>query len=212
MIESTPCPCAHTTPCHERCTCVTPLSSSGCRRCCAYGSAEQRAAQAARLAALIDLGQEKHETRQAPSIHESRRAPAIHALREVLVKHVEHVDVLRAMLDELAQLRAKERLRVDSAPASMDDLPPDGATGLYLDRPFDADDLTWVKMAWDAYLPRGSGNSRASQLMLVFHAIRCDERATREFLRLMNTSMLPLLRRLRLSVQPDLLKLGAADE
>jgi hypothetical protein len=48
------CPCLHTTPCHDRCTCVTPLSSSGCRRCCTYGSAEQRSARARRLAALID--------------------------------------------------------------------------------------------------------------------------------------------------------------
>ena len=44
------CPCAYTTPCHERCTCINPLSSSGCRRCCMYGSVEQRTAMAERLA------------------------------------------------------------------------------------------------------------------------------------------------------------------
>lgn len=46
------CPCTLTTPCHERCTCVSPVSSSGCRRCCTYGSLEQRTAKAESLAAL----------------------------------------------------------------------------------------------------------------------------------------------------------------
>jgi len=45
------CPCKHTAPCSDRCTCVDPLSSSGCLRCCSYGSPEQRKAQAERLAA-----------------------------------------------------------------------------------------------------------------------------------------------------------------
>ena len=40
------CPCKYTTPCHERCTCVMPMSSSGCRRCYTYGSANQRTARA----------------------------------------------------------------------------------------------------------------------------------------------------------------------
>lgn len=46
------CPCRSTTPCHDDCTCIAPLSSSGCRRCCTYGSQEQRAAKAERLATL----------------------------------------------------------------------------------------------------------------------------------------------------------------
>ena len=58
------CPCLHTTPCHERCACVTPLSSSGCLRCCSYGSAEQRAAAAETLAKLVDLGRQKLATEQ----------------------------------------------------------------------------------------------------------------------------------------------------
>lgn len=45
------CPCKHTAPCSDSCTCVDPLSSSGCLRCCSYGSPEQRKAQAERLAA-----------------------------------------------------------------------------------------------------------------------------------------------------------------
>ena len=44
------CPCMHTAPCDPRCTCVQPLSSAGCSRCCTYGSAEQQRAAAARLA------------------------------------------------------------------------------------------------------------------------------------------------------------------
>ena len=43
------CPCLYTTPCHERCTCVNQVSSIGCRRCCSYGSMEQRKAMAERL-------------------------------------------------------------------------------------------------------------------------------------------------------------------
>lgn len=43
------CPCQHTTPCHERCSCVMPLSSSGCVMCCSYGSAEQQRAAADQL-------------------------------------------------------------------------------------------------------------------------------------------------------------------
>ena len=40
------CPCRWTTPCTPRCTCVTPGSSTGCARCCRYGSDEQRRARA----------------------------------------------------------------------------------------------------------------------------------------------------------------------
>lgn len=48
------CSCLYTTPCDPRCTCVYAHSSRGCARCCSYGSKEQRRANAARLAALID--------------------------------------------------------------------------------------------------------------------------------------------------------------
>jgi len=50
------CPCQHTTPCQIRCSCVMPASSSGCRRCCSYGSAEQQAAWAKVLAEVLDAG------------------------------------------------------------------------------------------------------------------------------------------------------------
>jgi formamidopyrimidine-DNA glycosylase len=43
---------------------VTPLSSSGCRRCCSYGSAEQRAAAAETLAKFIDLGRQERATEE----------------------------------------------------------------------------------------------------------------------------------------------------
>ena len=136
----------------------------------------------------------------------------LHELREILDRTVEHASDLAAALDELAQLRAKERLRAAALPpADTDDLPPDVATGLYLDRPFDADDLGWIKMAWDSY-SAGEGPARPGQIMLVFQAIRRDERATAEFLRVMNTIVLPLLRRLRLKEHPDLAKLGAASQ
>lgn len=47
------CPCLFTTPC-DGCTCVQPFSSSGCRRCCSYGSLEQRQSMAEYLAHAID--------------------------------------------------------------------------------------------------------------------------------------------------------------
>lgn len=46
------CPCVHTTPCDERCTCVSPASSVGCVRCCRYGSDDQRRVAAERLARM----------------------------------------------------------------------------------------------------------------------------------------------------------------
>lgn len=48
------CPCQFTTPCKPRCTCINPVSSVGCSRCCTYGSAEQQVARAEKLAKLID--------------------------------------------------------------------------------------------------------------------------------------------------------------
>lgn len=40
--EKGSCPCEWTEPCDPRCTCAVPFSSVGCRRCCKYGSDEQR--------------------------------------------------------------------------------------------------------------------------------------------------------------------------
>jgi len=140
-------------------------------------------------------------------------APPIHAVRKVLEETTAHLGVLASMLDELAAHRAKQRLgAIVASPVDIDDLPPDAPTGLYLDRPFDADDLGWTKMAWDAFLSGSSRSVRATQIMLVFQAIRRDDRATAEFLRAMNMIVLPLLRRLKLRDQPQIAKLGAADE
>lgn len=44
------CPCLHTTPCMDNCTCVSPISSAGCLLCCRYGSDEQQRNQAEYLA------------------------------------------------------------------------------------------------------------------------------------------------------------------
>lgn len=54
LLKEKACPCLHTDPCSDRCTCVEPGSSRGCSRCCTYGSEEQQAARAKRLAELID--------------------------------------------------------------------------------------------------------------------------------------------------------------
>jgi hypothetical protein len=137
-------------------------------------------------------------------------ALAIHELREILAETVEGTKALSAMIDELVQLRAKDRLRAEALPPDeAADLPPDAATGLYLDRPFDVDDLTWIAQALGSRTDGGA--ARYAQLMLVFEAIRRDDRAAAEFLRVMNTIVLPICRRLRLQRQPHLTKIGAAE-
>lgn len=146
------------------------------------------------------------------------RAPSVQALRAVITDVAKHHDELLAMVDELAGFRAKARLYADVAdltksPPTYDDLPPDAPTGLYLDRPFNADDVAWIKMLFELSAARNDGGpKRADQLMLVFSAIQRDARAMTAFLRAMNTIVLPLLRRLRLKEQPQLTKLGASGE
>ena len=144
-------------------------------------------------------------------------APPIHEVRKSIEQTSTHLRTLLAMLDELGAHRAKQRLAADmTAPATdVDDLPPDGPTGLYLDVPFDEDDPEWIKRAFDTFTNTGmntGGSKRPSHLMLVFQAIRHDSRATAEFVRAMNTIVLPFLRRLRLRDQPQLRNLGAARE
>lgn len=46
------CPCEHTEPCSPNCTCIHPISSCGCSRCCRYGSKAQKMVNAERLSAL----------------------------------------------------------------------------------------------------------------------------------------------------------------
>jgi hypothetical protein len=139
-------------------------------------------------------------------------APPIHEVRRSIEQTSIHLRTLLAMLDELGAHRAKQRLGVDVSTLADDEgLPPDGATGLYLDVPFDEDDPEWIKRAFDALTNTG-GAKRPGQLMLVFQAIRYDSRATAEFVRAMNTIVLPFLRRTRLRDQPQLRNLGAASE
>ncbi len=49
MRDDLGCPCVWSTPCSNRCTCHRNNMSGGCRRCCRYGSDEQRRAQAERI-------------------------------------------------------------------------------------------------------------------------------------------------------------------
>jgi hypothetical protein len=55
-VISGSCPCIYTTPCTPDCSCVNCFSSHGCRRCCAYGSLQQRRDRAESLAIIIDAG------------------------------------------------------------------------------------------------------------------------------------------------------------
>ena len=55
------CSCLYTTPCQDMCTCVHSHSSRGCRRCCRYGSVEQRTTMAEYLAKFIDAGWKEYK-------------------------------------------------------------------------------------------------------------------------------------------------------
>jgi len=135
----------------------------------------------------------------------------VHELREALDVVAKNGRSAVSIVDELLARRAEDRLLAkERLPAEIDDLPPDAPTGLYLDRPFDVDDLAWIGMAWDAYCP-GARSIRPSQLMLVFQAIQRDERVTNEFLRVMNEIVLPLCRRLLFRDRPGAI-VGAARE
>jgi hypothetical protein len=48
------CPCLYVGACSYACSCVHPLMSGGCRRCCLYGSEEQRTSKAQNLAEVMD--------------------------------------------------------------------------------------------------------------------------------------------------------------
>lgn len=55
------CPCLHTTPCRDTCTCVNPVMSGGCSRCAAYGSDEQQKSAAEKIASILDNYQQQRE-------------------------------------------------------------------------------------------------------------------------------------------------------
>lgn len=55
-MEKNGCPCLHTKPCGDSCTCANPVMSMGCRRCAKYGSKEQKKQAAEQLANIIDTG------------------------------------------------------------------------------------------------------------------------------------------------------------
>lgn len=58
--EDRACPCLYLKkPCHDRCTCINGLSSSGCRNCCTYGSLEQRT----RMAEALNAERLSHQTK-----------------------------------------------------------------------------------------------------------------------------------------------------
>ena len=76
------CPCLHTTPCQENCSCVKPHMSHGCARCCSYGS-DAQARQMAEWLVVHTLTPSEKET----------LAECLRALAKF-----EHEDVLGALL------------------------------------------------------------------------------------------------------------------
>jgi len=50
------CPCLVSKyPCSDRCTCVNPLSSYGCKCCATYGSKKQREDKATKLVETLSI-------------------------------------------------------------------------------------------------------------------------------------------------------------
>jgi hypothetical protein len=113
------CPCLHTTPCHDRCACVMPTSSSGCSRCCAYGSPEQQRAMAILLAAALDqrVGDIHSDQRARARWERVERTMAIVDLARKIGEHWRTQEgVNGALLDHLAQLTGEplpDRTRCD---------------------------------------------------------------------------------------------------
>lgn len=97
--KATACPCHHTTPCSDMCSCARPLMSAGCRRCASYGSEEQRQGAARRLAAL----DEDLERLRAALIE------ALDALESVEIQY--DVAVFTMTYQRIAELREMARTR-----------------------------------------------------------------------------------------------------
>jgi hypothetical protein len=100
------CPCLHTTPCHPRCTCVNGFSSSGCLRCCSYGSKEQQVAKAKWLVERIDTppAVEKAATEGGtPRVDEQLRGTD----KRWYDKWYLSIDFARTLERELAEVKAE---------------------------------------------------------------------------------------------------------
>ncbi len=98
------CPCLHTTPCDPRCTCVEPLSSTGCSRCCSYGRKAQQIIAAEHLAALPVLDSQALER----TITE-----ASNALFDVCGEDYEHIIACHA--DTLPEMYRAQAVASDKA-------------------------------------------------------------------------------------------------
>ena len=83
------CPCLYTTPCQPNCTCVHPYMSYGCRRCCQYGSLEQKKAKAKHLAALIDK----------PKLNEDKLVETYFIVRGSLVRTMTKSELEKALAE-----------------------------------------------------------------------------------------------------------------
>lgn len=62
-MEEKACPCLHTKPCKQDCSCANPVMSGGCNRCCSYGSKEQQEEKAEWLAEVIDKAIDERKER-----------------------------------------------------------------------------------------------------------------------------------------------------
>jgi hypothetical protein len=102
--------------------------------------------------------------------------------------------VLVALIGEktLAKLLQNKPIKVSKTMLEIAETPaPTGNT--YLDRPFDAEDVLWIRDALKKVA--GLNSHRVDQLMLVFERIQKSAAATEEFLAFMNALVLPTLRK-----------------
>lgn len=104
--RNTICPCKHTTPCHPDCSCVVPISSRGCERCCAYGSKKQWKSRAESIA---NVWSERDE-----ALATIKDANAVIQAQEMVINHT---DKARALKEALAVCReiVKEHDHLETA-------------------------------------------------------------------------------------------------
>lgn len=96
------CPCTYGSPCSIRCTCAQPFYSGGCRRCCLYGSEDQRRAAASRLTKLFEGEALRRDVLQKASerawayLNNTPLTPETKSAHAVISSLVQDIDALLA--------------------------------------------------------------------------------------------------------------------
>lgn len=94
---------------------------------------------------------------------------------------------------ELARILQNKPIKASKTVLDLAEAPAPTGKNLYLERPFDREDVLWIRDALRKIA--GMTTARAEQLMLVFERIEGSPAATAEFVAWMNAVVLPVLRK-----------------